>query len=87
MGDAYFDKLERERKEKEEIQKNIMNSEVDNRRIQLLDLLNKEMENIKVKMPKYRDLFEEAVHMNNALDNFTKGKDKKYGFTFLLKTF
>lgn len=84
MGGTYVDRLKRESEKKKENQKNIMSSEVDNRRLQLSDLLNKEEENIKVNIPHYQDLFLEAVHMNNVIDNFTKGKYKKYEFTLLL---
>lgn len=83
LGDTYVDRLKREKKEKEENQKNMMGLEIDNKQLQLLDLLNKEMENTKVKIPYCKKLFMEAVHINNGLDNVTKGKYKKYVCTFL----
>lgn len=83
MEDTYVDRLKREKEKREENQKNILSMEVNNRRLQLSDLLNKEIENIKVKIPHCQDLFVEAVHMNNVTDNFTKSKFKKYMYTFL----
>lgn len=86
MGDTYVDRLKREKEKREENQKNIMSLEVDNRRLQLSDLLNKEAKNIKVKIPYCQDLFVKVVHMNNVTENFTKSKYKKYMYTYLLDT-
>lgn len=54
--------------------KNITNSEEAGRR-KLMELVKKEMENIKIKISLYEDHLTEVVPMTNGLENCTKGTD------------
>ncbi|KAL5233335.1 hypothetical protein ACI65C_000745 [Semiaphis heraclei] len=63
--------LKRERREKEKSQMNILCLVVYEKR-KLLDLSNKTIENGKVKISGCKDLFAEAVLMENMLDNCTQ---------------
>jgi len=64
--------LKRERKEKEKRQMNILSLGVDEKR-KLLDLSNKTIENGKVKISDCKDLFTEAILVENMLDNCIQG--------------
>lgn len=65
--------LKREEEEEEERQTNIISSEVKDKR-QLLDLSKKEVENIKVKISHYENLFAEVLCINNGIRDCTKSK-------------
>lgn len=66
------DILKRERKEREKGQMNILSLEVDEKQ-KLLDLLNNKIENAKVKLSDCKNLFNEAVLVDNGLEDCTKG--------------
>lgn len=66
------DNLKRERRERKKSQINILSLEVDERQ-KLLDLLNNKIENGKIKLSDCKDLFTEAVLVDNGLENCTKG--------------
>ncbi|XP_060872726.1 uncharacterized protein LOC132946690 [Metopolophium dirhodum] len=71
LAEARVDILKQERKEREKCQMNILSLEVDERR-KLLDLLNNRIENAKVKLSDCKNLFTEAVLVDNGLENCTK---------------
>jgi len=72
LAERRVDILKQQRRDREKSQMNILSLEVDERR-KLLDLLNNEIENAKVKLSDCRDLFTEAVLMDNGLENCNKG--------------
>eukprot|EP00102_Acyrthosiphon_pisum_P017190 XP_008188475.1 PREDICTED: uncharacterized protein LOC100570435 [Acyrthosiphon pisum] len=71
LAETHVDILKRERKEREKSQMNILSLEVDERQ-KLLALLNNKIENAKVKLSDCKDLFTEAVLVDNGLENCTK---------------
>jgi hypothetical protein len=71
LGDMRNEKLKQDEKEEEERQMNIISLKLEERR-QLLDLSKKEVENIKFKIPYYKNLFEEAFCINNRIADYTK---------------
>jgi len=77
LADKRVEILKRERREKEKSQMNILCLVVDEKR-KLLDLSNKTIENGKVKISGCKDLFAEAVLVENMLDNCTRGKCLNY---------
>ena len=77
LVDTRVNMLKQERIKNEESQTKILSLEADKRR-KLLDLLNKKMENSKVKISRCKDLFREAVSVDNGLEDCTKGT-----YTFL----
>lgn len=72
LAETRVDILKQERREREKSKMNILSLEVDERR-KLLDLLNNKIENAKVKLSDCRDLFTEAVLVDNGLENCNKG--------------
>lgn len=71
LRDTHVDVLKREENENIEIQKNKMNSELDYKR-KLLDTINKEIENINVKILSCKKLFVEAACVNVRLESCTE---------------
>jgi len=72
LAETRVDILKQERKEREKSQMNILSLEVDEKR-KLLDLLNNRIENAKIKLSNCKNLFAEAVLVDNELENCTKG--------------
>lgn len=66
-------RLKRDEKEEEERQMNIISLELEEKQ-QLLDLSKKEIENIKAKIPHYKNLFEEFFCINIRIADYTKSK-------------
>ncbi|VVC40469.1 Hypothetical protein CINCED_3A020308 [Cinara cedri] len=65
--DSSIYKLQQEEKEKKERQKSQINSEIYERQ-QLLDLINKEIENVQVKISRCKDNSAAVITMNNKFD-------------------
>ncbi|CAH1726444.1 unnamed protein product [Aphis gossypii] len=75
LNDTSVDMLKQKRKkrrEHEENQTKILNLEVNERR-KLLETCNKKIENAKVNISRCKDLFTEAVHVDNGLEDCIKG--------------
>jgi len=62
----------RKRRENEENQTKILNLEINKRR-KLLETSNKKIENVKVNISRCKDLFTEAAHVDNGLEDCIKG--------------
>lgn len=72
LGDSRVVRLQEEKKRKKERQSNIMNSKIYEKR-HLLDLTNKEMDNVQVEISRYKDVSGDVIRINNELERCIKG--------------
>lgn len=75
LNDTSVDMLKQKRKKRRENEENrtkILNLEVNERR-KLLETTNKKIKNAKVNISRCKDLFTEAVHVDNGLEDCIKG--------------
>lgn len=86
LRESRVDMLKRNKRSNEAGQTNRMISEIDNRR-KLSDLINKKMENTKVKILRYKTLFAESIYTNNGLESCTKGMQKHLSSNYYLKIY